>query len=207
MVPIRRRKIQAIRIKMKLFLRLCPVTLFMVSVLSIAPFVYAQSQLNSPEQSTLNLKNVDIHSLIENVSRRTGKNFIVDPRVKATVTVVTSKPVNANELNALFLSVLEIHGFAEVRAGNVFKIVPIQTGVQSAIPLLNQQMDSDAGLITKIIPVKNIPVSQLSEALRPLLPATASFNTEASSNTVIITDSAANVERLNDLIIQLDRLN
>jgi general secretion pathway protein D len=181
--------------------------LVMVSLLGIAALEDAQAQSSSPDEFTLNLKNVDIYSLIETVSRHTGKNFIVDPRVKATVTVVSSEPVNAKKLHALFLSVLEVHGFAEVAAGNVFKIVPVQTGVQSAVPLFNEQSDSGAGLITKIIPVKHIPALQLAETLRPLLPATASFNAEASSNTVVITDNAANVKRVVNLINQLDRPN
>ena len=59
---------------------------------------------------TLNLKNADIHSLIQTVSRQSGRNFVVDPRVKARVTVISSKPLNSDELYETFLSLLQVHG-------------------------------------------------------------------------------------------------
>ena len=102
------------------------------------PFQYAHSQSNTSEQFTLNLKGVDIRSLIETVSRQTGKNFIIDPRVKAKVTVISSEPVNKDKLYDLFLSVLAVHGFAAVPAGDIVKIVPATVGVQSPVPVLQE---------------------------------------------------------------------
>ena len=96
------------------------------------------SQSNSNDKFTLNLKDVDIRSLIETVSLQTGKNFIVDPRVKANVTVISSEPVNKDKLYAVFLSVLDVHGFAAVPVGEMIKIVPATVGVQSPVPVLNE---------------------------------------------------------------------
>ncbi len=158
----------------------------------------AYTQPDSIETFSLTLDNVDIHSLIKTVSLQTGKNFIVDPRVKASVTVITSEPVNKDNLYELFLSVLAVHGYAAVPAGNFTKIVPLPTGVQSAVPVLSEQTGDD--LITEVIHVENVPTRQLIESLRPLLPATATLSAEPHSNTVIITDSAANVARLKKLI-------
>lgn len=104
----------------------------------LMPFQYAHSQSNTSEQFTLNLKGVDIRSLIETVSRQTGKNFIIDPRVKAKVTVISSEPVNKDKLYDLFLSVLAVHGFAAVPAGDIVKIVPATVGVQSPVPVLQE---------------------------------------------------------------------
>jgi len=182
----------------------------------------AQSQINADETFTLNLKNADIHSLIETVSLRTGTNFIVDPRVKATVTVISSKPINSNELYKIFLSILDVHGYAAVTVGETTRIVPTATGVQNPVPLLpekptdgqrtneqptNEQTASSDQLSTHVFYVENIPVQQLVEALAPLVPQSASISAEANSNAVVITDRASNIARLENIIRLLDRSN
>src|ERR1700756_2674662 len=73
---------------------------------------------------TLNLKDADINTLIATVSEVTGKNFIVDDRVKGKVTVISAKPMSADGVYETFLAVLEIKGFAAVPAGEAIKIVP-----------------------------------------------------------------------------------
>ena len=78
----------------------------------------------SAETATLNLKDADIRVLIDTVSEVTGKNFVIDPRVKAKVTVVSSQPMNQDELYDVFLSILQVHGFAAIPTGDIIKIVP-----------------------------------------------------------------------------------
>lgn len=85
---------------------------------------------------TLNLKDADIQSLIAMVSKETGRNFIIDPRVKAKVTVISAEPVDADGLYAMFLSVLQVHGYSAVPAGDMIKIVPDVAAKQGAIPML-----------------------------------------------------------------------
>lgn len=92
--------------------------------------------LEEQDSFVLNLKNADIHSLIAMVSKSTGRNFIVDPRVKARVTVISADPVSASRLYEVFLSVLQVHGFATVPAGDIIKIVPDGAAKQAAIPLM-----------------------------------------------------------------------
>src|ERR1700758_4978553 len=75
-------------------------------------------------KGTLNLKDADIATLIATVSEVTGKNFVVDPRVKGKVTVVSSSPMDASAVYATFLSVLEVNGFAAIPSGQSIKIVP-----------------------------------------------------------------------------------
>jgi len=107
----------------------------------------------------------------------------------------------------LFLSVLDVHGFAAVESGSFTKIVPAAVGVQSAVPVqTNQPVDAD-DLITKVIQIKNVPAQELVAVLRPLLPATASLSAEVNTNTLVVTDRAANITRLAELVRQLDRIN
>ena len=72
---------------------------------------------------TLNLKDADINALIGTVAEVSGKNFIVDPRVKGKVTVISSRPMDAGEVYEVFLSILKVHGFAAVPSGAVIKIL------------------------------------------------------------------------------------
>lgn len=176
----------------------------------LLPLQSAYPQETPDEEFTLNLKNVDIRSLIETVSRRTGKNFIVDPRVKAKVTMISSEPVNQEKLYDIFLSVLEVHGFAAVTSGQVIKIVPSSVGAQNAIPVLtepnNTGHNNNKGdeLISHVIHLQNIPAQQMVEALRPLLPQSASISAESNSNTIVVTDRADNIGKIITLVNMLD---
>jgi len=115
---------------LKLFLK--------TSLLSAAISLAATTHTSVFAQDTtfkLNLKNADIHSLIETVSRKTGRNFVVDPRVKARVTVISSTPTNADELYDTFLSILQVHGYSAVPSGSLTKIVPSTLAKTSAAPV------------------------------------------------------------------------
>jgi general secretion pathway protein D len=88
---------------------------------------------------TLNLKDADINALVESMSVLTGKNFIVDPRVKGRVTIISAKPMDEKELYEVFLAVLGVHGFAAVPSGNVIKIVPAAGAKQESIPTVDRR--------------------------------------------------------------------
>ena len=83
---------------------------------------------------TLNLKNADISAVINTVSEVTGKNFIIDPRVKGKVTIISSRPMNEDQVYEVFLSILEVHGFSAVQSGDVIKIIPDANAKQSPFP-------------------------------------------------------------------------
>jgi len=175
-----------------------------MAVTCVLPAQRAIAQGVPDETFTIRLKNADIHSLIETVSIRTGRNFIVDPRVKATVNVVSTEPINTEKLYEIFLSVLQVHGYAAVDAGPITKIVLDSVGVQSAVPIRRDNAGKAAELVSEVIRLERIPARQMIEALRPLVPQTASLSAETSSNAIVITDRAANIEKIIDLIILID---
>ena len=153
---------------------------------------------------TLKLKNTDIHSFIATVSKQTGRNFVVDPRVKAKVTVVSSQEMDANELYEVFLSVLQVHGFSAVPTGDVIKIVPDVSAKQNPVPDLARGTRNDQ-LVTHVITVENVPAAQLVPILRPLVPQQGHLAAYAATNALIITDRAANISRLMKIIKRIDR--
>ena len=98
----------------------------------------------------------------------------------------------------------EVHGYAAVQAGPLTKIVPSSVGVQNAVPLVSEQSDTEDELVSQVIQLKSAAAAELVETLRPLIPESASLSAESTSNTIVVTDRAANIDKLVELITLLD---
>ncbi len=154
---------------------------------------------------TLNLKDAEINTLISTVSEVTGKNFIVDPRVKGKVTVISAKPMDKQAVYETFLAVLQVQGFAAVPAGDAIKIIP-ETNARSDAGMLNS---SGRGLplddvVTHVYTMQNISAAQLVPILRPLIPQWGHLAAYPGNNMLIISDRAGNVARLEEIIRKMD---
>ncbi len=156
-------------------------------------------------QITLNLKDADIREVAQMVSTITGKNFIVDPRAQGRVTVISAKPISADALFSVFLSVLNVHGLAALPSGHdTWKIVPAIEGRQSPGVENSSNAPGDA-MITRVFQLHNVTVAQLVPALRPLMSSQAQLAAYAPSNMLIISGRVANVARIIRLAHQLDQ--
>ncbi|MFQ5469884.1 MAG: type II secretion system secretin GspD [Gammaproteobacteria bacterium] len=177
--------------------RIAAAALF-VSLFLIMSAVFAQPV-------TMNLKDADISAVISTVSEVTGKNFIIDPRVKGKVTIISSKPMEGNELYEVFLSILEVHGFSAVPNGSVIKIVPDANAKQKALPLATDRAPGDGDeVVPRVIQLDNVSASQLVPILRPLVPQQGHLAAYVPGNVLIISDRAANIQRLMDIIQRID---
>ncbi|VAW53687.1 General secretion pathway protein D [hydrothermal vent metagenome] len=179
-----------------------------ISVLLLSTFLSLciSMQALAADEITLNLKDADIRALISTVSKFTGKNFIIDPRVKAKVTVISATTLTAEAVYEVFLSVLQVHGYAAVATGSVIKIVPEVNAKQGPLPLSgNNDSFADDALVTKIIRLEYVPASQLVPILRPLVPQQGHLAAYNPTNTLIITDHAGNIKRLMKIISGVDR--
>ena len=154
---------------------------------------------------TLNLKDAEINALVESMSVLTGKNFIVDPRVKGRVTIISSKPMDEKELYEVFLAVLGVHGFAAIPSGNVIKIVPAAGAKQENVPTVDRRSRVEPDqIVTRVIQVQNVSAAQVVPILRPLIPPQGHLAAYTPTNVLIISDSAANVERIASIIARVD---
>ncbi len=156
---------------------------------------------------TLNLKDANIRTLIETVSEATGKNFVIDPRVKGKVTVVSARPMNAEDLYQVFLSILQVHGYSAVPVGEVIKVVPDVNAKQGPIPVVPEpgvQPPEGDQMVTRVVPIENVPAAQLVPILRPLVPQQGHLAAYAASNALVISDRADNIERLVSIIKRID---
>ena len=152
----------------------------------------------------INLKNADTREFTTQVSAITGKSFIIDPRIKGNVTVISSTAMDADAIYELFLSVLRVHGYAAVPAGRVVKIVQQTLAKQSGNPLdAANNIDSEE-LITKVIPVRNTPSAELVKILRPMIPQYGHLAGLTEPNALIISDHASNIARLMEMVKDID---
>ncbi|MBK8284082.1 MAG: type II secretion system secretin GspD [Ahniella sp.] len=165
--------------------------------------VLSQSAFAQEQTHTLNLKDADIRILISSVSEITGKNFIVDPRVEGKVNVVSAKPMAADEVYQVFESVLRVHGYALIPAGNMVKILPEAVAKQDGAASLNGGLGPDS-MVTRVIPVRYVAPAQVVQVLTPLVPQSGSVVVSPAGNSVIITDRAGNATRLEKLIQRID---
>ena len=152
----------------------------------------------------INLKNADIREFISQVSTITGRSFIIDPRVKGDVTVVSSTAMDRDGIYELFLSVLQVHGFAAVPSGNVVRIVQTVLAKQSGNPNDFEEGLESQELVTRVIPVLNAPSEEMVKVLRPLIPQYGQIAALSQPNVLIISDHASNINRLVEIVNRVD---
>ena len=159
-------------------------------------------EVDDDDRVTLNLQEADITALINTVADVTGRNFIIDPRVRGTVTVVTKRPMDEDELYRVFLSILEVHGFATIPTGDIIKVVPDANAKQLGTA---GEPEAPGDIVTTVIPVENVPVAQLVPILRPLVPQNGHLAAYPPTNVLIISDRAGNLDRITRLVDRVDQ--
>src|SRR5690554_978985 len=156
-----------------------------------------------PEYWTINLRDADIREFIDQVAEITGETFIIDPRVKGQVSVVSQARLSSSEAYQLFLSVMATHGFTVINQDGQARIIPnAEAKAEPGTPRpLGDQLE------TRVIRVQHNAVSDLLPLIRPLVPQYGHLAAVPASNVLIVSDRRANIARLEALIRQLDEQN
>ncbi len=149
-----------------------------------------------------NYRDADIRQIIEAVGEVTGRNFLVDPRVNADVTLLSFTPMSPDAFYDAFLATLQVHGYAALEAGDVVKIVLDANARQQ--PGAEVGADGDR-FVTQTIQLHNIGAAQLVPILRPLVPQYGHLTAHPTSNILIIADRASNVKRMLNIIARMDQ--
>ncbi|KXS55044.1 MAG: general secretion pathway protein D [Marinobacter sp. T13-3] len=154
----------------------------------------------------LNLKDAEIGAFVEQVADITGYNFVVDPRVKGKVTVLSKAPMNQAEIYDLFLSVLDVHGFTAVSGEEAIKIIQ-QVDAKQSGENLNRFGDTPPSeqLVTQVIQVEEANALELVPTLRPLVAKYGHLAAVPGANALIISDLNGNIDRLRRLVRSLDQ--
>jgi general secretion pathway protein D len=169
--------------------------------LTAMPLAWAQATI------TPNYKDADIRQIIEAVGEVTQKNFIIDPRVNAKVTMLSSTAMTPDAFYEAFLSILQVHGFVAIKTGSVIKILPDATARQFAGPLGSGGAAGADDIVTQVLQVQNVGAAQLVPILRPLIPQYGHLAAHPGSNMLIVSDRAANVNRIVSIIRRIDQSN
>lgn len=174
----------------------------------LAAAIAIASAQSDGERITANFTNVDIRQVADTVEAVTHKTIILDPRVRAQVTVLSSTPMTPDAFYELFLQTLQVHGFIAVQDGNVVKVMPdAEERYQPGVVLPSQVSSTSDEIVTQVVPVKNVSAAQLVPVLRPLVPNQAHLAAYPPANLLIISDRAENVHRLMEIISRIDESN
>ena len=156
---------------------------------------------------TPNYKDADLGQIVEAVSQVTGKNFIIDPRVKAQVTMLSATPMAPDAFYEAFLAILSVHGFVAVPAGrNTWKIIPDANARQVPANDLPERVSASSDeLVTQVVALRNVSAAQLVPILRPQIPQYGHLAAYPAANVLIISDRANNVNRMLRIIQRIDQ--
>ncbi|MEZ0244745.1 MAG: secretin N-terminal domain-containing protein, partial [Sphingomonas sp.] len=187
-----------------------PIALLALAALALDSFVAtAQTQAPPPPQQqgqaddvVINMRGVEIADVADQVSRITGRTLILDPAVKGPVTVTSATPLSPAGVWELFLSVLRANGFAAVKSGRAWRIVPAANAVrEGGVP---QRGASGQQLVTRMVRLNNVPAAEVARVVRPLVATFGSVEPLTNPNAIVITDYADNVRRVEAIARQLD---
>ena len=174
---------------------LLPILLIGVTMLS--PLAMAEDKL------TMNMRDADIRALIQWVADNTGKNIVVHKDVQGKVNVLSPAPLSPDEAYQVFLSVLQVHGYAAIETPEAVKIIPKNMATRGALPYSGASDSAD--MVVSVLKIRNASALQIADLLRPMLSSEAVLSTYAATNTLVIADHASNVESARSLVQQLDK--
>ncbi|MDO9315350.1 MAG: type II secretion system secretin GspD [Burkholderiaceae bacterium] len=174
--------------------------------------VLAQTAARSAEPVTLNFNNAEIDAVARTFATITGRNVVVDPRVKGTLTLVTDRPVSRAAAMGQFVAALRLQGFTLVESDGLYKVVPeADAKLQSAGVSMR---DGDEGnlatgnqIVTQIFKLNFESANNLVPVLRPLISPNNTINANLGNNSLVITDYADNLRRMGRIIAAMDVAN
>ncbi|WP_374488206.1 type II secretion system secretin GspD [Zoogloea sp.] len=153
---------------------------------------------------SLNFVNADIGAVIQAISKISGHNFVVDPRVKGTLNIVTSTPVARNLTYSILLSALRLQGYTAVEGQGVTKIVPEADAKLHAVPVGKGGSTNGDRMITRVFSLKYESANQLVPVIRPLVSPNNTVSAYPGNNSLVVTDYAENLARVAQIIESID---
>ena len=175
--------------------------------LAVPGSAYAQNRTNGDDLVSMDFQNAELEDVIKLVAEYTGKNFLYDDRVRGQVTVLSGSMLTPEEAYTVFESILQVKGFTTVdgRAG-VVKILPIREAKETALQTVTgpgREPNRDL-YITRLVPLRYVKADTIVNTFRPLVSKDANIIAYAPTNTMIVTDTSANIRRLMTILSEID---
>lgn len=154
----------------------------------------------APGGQTLNVQNADIRAFIQDVSKSTGRTFVIDPAVQGTVSIAGGAPMNSEQMLEVFLATLRAHGYVAIpTSSGAWRIAPDEQAATEPSGATGERF------VTQVIRLKTKDAASLVSVIQPLVGRGGKVSAAQRSNTIVITDFADNVRRLSALVADLDR--
>ena len=175
------------------------------------PPAKAEQNASQPQQAReegvlLNFVNADIDAVVRAIGQYTGRTFVIDPRVKGTLSLSTERPVTRQQAYDQLLTALRLQGFTIVQTGNVARVVPeadakLQGG---AVIIPKGSAPSGDQLVTQVFRLQYESATAMVPILRPLIAPNNTISAYPQNNTLVITDYADNLRRIQRIIESID---
>ena len=154
----------------------------------------------------LNAVDTEIREIIKQIAKVTGKNFLIDPKIRGKVTIISEKKMTTEEAYQAFLSALEVLGFTVVTApGDLIKIIAMKDALQNPLPIYRDESPRTDAFITRLVQMRNISALDMSNAIKGLVSKEGNLFAYPATNTLIITDTGSNIDRLMQIMKELDQ--
>jgi general secretion pathway protein D len=177
---------------------------FLLVTLLLALPAHAQTEPADGETFVINLRDADIRTLAEQVAEITDRTLILDPNVSGIVTVISTEALDKDGVWELFQSVLAVQGYAALPSGDLWRIVPQQVVREGGGVIESADQPGRLDVITRLVPLRNFPATTAVGALRPLVASFGYIEAVVDTNTLVITDTAENVRRIESIARALD---
>jgi general secretion pathway protein D len=179
------------------------IILFLLVSFIVIPSSWAQ---RGEERISIDFHEADIRAVIKFISELTGKNFVVDSKVKGKVTVISPTKITIEEAYRMFESILEVEGYTTVPAGKAIKIIPSREAKEKGIEAIapGRAFLGEDRIITRIIHLKFIDGQSLLSVIKPLVSKESSLVSYPYTNDIILTDVASNIKKILTIIQELD---
>lgn len=172
----------------------------------VLALMLAGQVMAADDKVMLNFVNSDIDSTVKAVGLISGKNFVLDPRVKGTVNIVSSSPVRKQDVYEILLSALRLQGFAVVETPGAVRIVPEADAKQNYGVTVGSKLNAGGDrIVTQVYPLKHESAMQLVPILRPLITPNNTISAYPAGNMLVITDYADNIKRINQILANIDQ--
>jgi general secretion pathway protein D len=155
---------------------------------------------------TIDFDNVDITVFVKFVSELTGKNFIIDEKVKGKVTILSPKKIPVSDVYKIFLSVLEVNGFTTVAVGDMIKVIPATAAREKFMEtrLKKETIEPEDRIVTQIITLERANPDEIKRVLDPIISRSSSVLSYPPAGILVITDFLSNIKRLQEIVAALD---
>lgn len=153
-----------------------------------------------------NFDNADIETVVKKVSEKTGKNFILDPRVQGKVTVISQHPINTpKEAYQILLALLRVHGYKAIESENVIKVIPQESANNDNGPVSIRSSHDNDHQIIKILSLKYVSPQEILPSIREMIPHTSHIVAIDSTSSLIIADTESNINKVEQILAQIDK--